>query len=310
MKSFFRIFALIAIMLAGSMTKMIGKTLVYDFVTNHPSTTIRIDQGFKEVRNGKVYWGGTWAGLFGNKIAFDPASAYASLLGQGGLCDFHDHQKMYVMNLSAGDKVTFYYTGTNASLQFHISSTATMQTLKANFDPIASDSTYTVTGAGDLCVLNKFSLKTAETIINKIIIETAADSENIDLSTDLCTYCSNNPLDFSNVTTAKAYIATEYQDGKFIFKQVKYVPSHTGFLISRASGTSNTITVPIGRSSNYKDNTITGNLFIGCLKFTSIPINSEYNYYIFGKAYGYMAIYLMWWDFHCISKKAYIAVKK
>ena len=88
-------FALMALLLTGSVTMEAGKVLTYDFMTNHPSTTIRIDQGYMKVKGSFAYWTGEWAGLFGNKIAFDATSAYASLRAEGGLCDYHDHQKMY-----------------------------------------------------------------------------------------------------------------------------------------------------------------------------------------------------------------------
>lgn len=302
-------FALMAVLLMGGMDGS-AKTLVYDFTTNHPTTTIRIDQGYKEIRGSFAYWTGTWAGLFGNKIAFDASSAYPCLSSNGGLVDYHDHQKMYILNLSTGDRVRIYYTGNNPAMQFHISSTATFSELTANFDPIESGHSYYVSGAGNMCLLNKWKKNEAETIVTKIEIDTFNDNETVDISNGLCTYCSKNPLDFSSLTSIKAYIVTGYDNGKFIFKQVKYVPSNTGFLIVRDGGSANSATIPIGRSTNYKENVITGNMFIGCLKQTSIAVNDEYKYYEFGKAYGYIACYLMWWDFTCAANKAYIAVKK
>ena len=261
MKQFFKISALMVVLLMAIVTATDAKTLTYDFMTNHPSTTIRIDQGYKENYNGKVYWSGEWSGLFGRKIAFDPTSAYPSLRGEG---------EMYVMNLSPGDYVTFYYTGDNAALQFHVSSTCTMQSLVNNFDPIASGTAYRVTGAGDLCVLNKWKLNEAETIITKIVITTASNTETVDVSHGLSTYCSKNPLDFSNNTNLKAYVATKYSDGKFIFKQVDYVPSQTGFLIVYQGGSATEVTVDIGRSSDYRENYISTNLFRGELTAKTI----------------------------------------
>ena len=309
MKQFYKLFALTAMLLAGIVTDGSAATLVYDFRTNHPSGTMRIDNGHAEVRGTKTYWVGEWAGLFGNKIAFD-VPAYVSLVGSGGLCDYHDHQKMYVMNLSPGDKVTFFYSGVNAALQYHVSSTASVSGLLANFDPVESGTQYTVTRAGDLCVINKWKNEETITVIYSIVIETATDTETVDVSHGLSTYCSKNPLDFSNNTNLKAYIATNYSDGKFIFKQVDYVPSQTGFLIEYQGGSATEATVNIGRSENYKDNAISGNLFTGCLTASNIPQLANKANYIFAVADGNVGIYKMSGTFTCAAGKAYMTVNK
>lgn len=308
MKRFLQVFALMAVFLMGSVTMEAGKVLTYDFMTNHPSTTIRIDQGYKEVRGNFVYWTGAWAGLFGNKIAFDATSAYPSLRAQGGLCDYHDHQKMYIMNLNSGDKVTFYYTGTNAAMQFHISSTCSMAALTANFDPITSGVAYTVNSSGNLCVLNKWKKDEAETIITRIVIESAKEYEQVDLSNGMCTFCSTVPLDFTETTNLKAFVATGYDNGKFIFKEVKYVPSDTGFLIVSQGGSSTTANVPVGRSSNYRENAISNNLFIGSLGAVNVIPTSGKKYYIFAVADGEVGIYKMNNTFRCQANKAYLVV--
>ena len=309
MKQFYKLFALTAMLLAGIVTDGSAATLVYDFRTNHPSGTMRIDNGHAEVRGTKTYWVGEWAGLFGNKIAFD-VPAYVSLVGSGGLCDYHDHQKMYVMNLSPGDKVTFFYSGVNAALQYHVWSTATVSGLTRNFDPVESGTAYTVTGAGDLCVINKWINEEAITVINRIVIDTATDTETVDVSHGLSTYCSKNPLDFSNNTNLKAYIATNYSDGKFIFKQVNYVPSQTGFLIEYQGGSATEATVNIGRSEDYRDNAISGNLFTGCLTSANIPSFENKDHYIFAVADGVVGIYKMRSNFTCAAKKAFMTVNK
>jgi hypothetical protein len=308
MKRFLQVFALMAVFLMGSVTMEAGKVLTYDFMTNHPSTTIRIDQGYKEVRGNFVYWTGAWAGLFGNKIAFDATSAYPSLRAQGGLCDYHDHQKMYIMNLNSGDKVTFYYTGTTAAMQFHISSTCSMAALTANFDPITSGVAYTVNSSGNLCVLNKWKKDEAETIITRIVIESAKEYEQVDLSNGMCTFCSTVPLDFSESTNLKAFVATGYDNGKFIFKEVKYVPSDTGFLIVSQGGSSTTANVPVGRSSNYRENAISNNLFNGSLGAVNVIPTSGKKYYIFAVADGEVGIYKMNNTFRCQANKAYLVV--
>ena len=308
MKHVFRLFALMAVFLMGSVTTEASKTLTYDFMTNHPTSTIRIDQGYKEIRGSFAYWTGAWAGLFGNKIAFDATSAYPSLRGNGGLCDYHDHQKMYIMNLSAGDKVTFFFIGNNAAMQYHVSSTATMQGLTNNFDPISSGVAYTVTGAGNLCVLNKWKNNEAETVITKIVIESVNETETVDISNGMSTFCSKVPLDFSATPNLKAYVATGYDNGKFIFKEVKYVPSDTGFLIVAQSSTATSATVPVGRSTDYKENAISGNLFTGKLETTKINTPSGAQCYMFGVGDGAVGIYPVYGTFYCRAQKAYLTV--
>jgi hypothetical protein len=309
MKRFLQMCALMALLLMGSVTMEAGKVLTYDFMTNHPSTTIRIDQGYKEIRGNFAYWTGAWAGLFGNKIAFDATNAYPSLLAQGGLCDFHDRQKTYVMNLSPGDKVTFNYTGENAALQYHVSSTASMSGLTANYAPIASGTPYTVTGAGNLCVLNRWEQDEAETIITSIVIESVKEYEEVSISYGMRTFCCTVPLDFSQTQNLKAFIATGFDNGKFIFKQVKYVPSATGFLIVSQGGTATSANIPVGRSSNYRDNAITGNLFEGSLgSFVRIVVPTGKAAYMFGVSKGEVGIYRTANAFSCAPNKAYLLI--
>lgn len=304
-------FALTALLLTGAVQMEASVTLTYDFMANHPSSTIRMDNGYKEIRGSFAYWTGQWAGLFGNKIAFDATSAYPSLLETGGLCDFHDHQKMYVLNLTPGDRVTFYYSGTGAALQFYISSTARIAELTANFDPIASGTAYTVTGAGNLCVLNKWKRGEAETVINRIVIESIKEYEPVNVTNGMCTFCSTVPLDFSATPTLKAFIATGFEDGKFIFKQVKYVPSDTGFLIVSQGGTSSTAIAPVGRSSNYRENAVTGNLFKGALGAVArILVPDGQSAYMFGVSNGKVGIYRTADIFTCAPNKAYLIVNE
>ena len=285
-------------------------TLIYSFTVNHPSSNLRIDQGYKEVVDGYAYWTGAWAGLFGRKIAF-ATDSYPVLHANGGLVDYHSNRKTYVMNVSVGDQICVGYRGNNAKVSYHTSGGAALSGISL-YDKLESDQYYTVTTAGNLCLLTGYTQGSAETFIDYIIIETSTDNVSVDLSNGLCTYCCKNPLDFSGLTSVKAFVATGYNEGKFTFKQVNYVPSNTGFLIVRDGGSVNTASIPFGRNLVYKDNVITGNLFIGCLKETDIPVNDddEYKYYCLGKAYGYIGCYLMWWNFTCAANKAYIAVKK
>lgn len=308
MKKLFQLFALMTSLLMGTVKMEAGAVLTFDFMTDHPRTTIRIDQGYKDVRGNRVYWKGEWAGLFGNKIAFDALSAYPTLSGEGGLVDYHDHQKMYIENLSAGDKVTFYYTGTNALLQYHVSSSCTMQTLYNNFDSIASGVAYRVISPGELCVLNKWKRNEAETIITKIVIETASNEETVRLTEGMCTYCSNNPLNFSAATGVRAYVATGYENGNFTFRQVEYVPSQTGFLVVADRKTDKSATIAIGRSSDYRKNAVDNNLFIGALSVLRVSLEEGKKYFIFAVADGKVGIFRMNRNFKCDASKAYLVV--
>lgn len=312
MKHFLRLFALMAVFLMSNMGSADAATkLKYDFVTKHPSSNLRIDQGYKEVRGSYAYWTGAWAGLFGNKIAF-ATDSYPVLRSSGGLVDYHSSRKTYLMNLSVGDQVVIYYKGTDPSVQFHTSGSARLTGVTTQYQKLESGTYYTVSTAGNLAMLNRWVQGSNETIIDSIIIVSVKDYETVDVSNGLSTFCSTVPLDFSSLTSTKAFITSGYSDGKFTFKQVNYVPSNTGFLVVRDGGSANSVNIPVGRSSNYKDNVITGNMFIGCLEEESIPVNDddEYKYYCFGKAYGYIGCYLMWWNFTCAANKAYIAVKK
>ena len=308
MKRFLQVFALMALLLTGNVNVEAGKVLTYDFMANHPSSDIRIDQGFKEVRGSYAYWTGQWAGLFGNKIAFDANSAYYTLKRSGGLIDYHANQKFYLMNLSVGDKVTLFYTGLSPKLSFHLSSTARLNGIVNNYDELQSGVTYTVTTAGNLAVLNAWRANEIETLVTKIVIESVKEYEQVDLSNGMCTFCSTVPLDFTETTNLKAFVATGYDNGKFIFKEVKYVPSDTGFLIVSQGGSSTTANVPVGRSSNYRENAVSNNLFSGSLGAVNVIPTSGKKYYIFAVADGEVGIYKMNNTFRCQAKKAYLVV--
>ena len=304
MKQLFRLFALTTLLVMGSVATD-AATLVYDFVTKHPTSTIRIDQGYKRLSGDYMYWSGSWAGLFGRKIAFG-TGAYPSLIASGGLTDYHPHSKFYVMNLSVGDKVTFNFSGTNPSLQYHTSGSAVLSG-QSHLAELTSGQAYTVSKAGNLCFLPEYTSGSRTTIISSIVVETASDTESVDVSNGMCTYCSKNPLDFSHSTQLKAYVATGYSGGKFTFKQVKYVPSNTGFLVVASSGVA-TGSIDIGRSEDYKDNAITSNLFTGCLVQTAIPTTqiALYQYFVFGVADGQVGIYRVSPGFQCAAGKAYL----
>ena len=306
MKHVFRLFALMAVFLMGSVTTEASKTLTYDFMTNHPTSQVRIDQGHKEVIGNIAYWTGSWAGLFGRKIGF-ATDSYPVLHQNGGLVDYHSSRKTYVMNLSVGDKVTFVYTGTNPSVQFHTSGTARISGLEL-YDTFATGVPYTVTTAGNLCVLTHWSADGDVTVINRIVIESVKETETVDISNGMSTFCSTVPLDFSATPNLKAYVATGFENGKFIFKEVKYVPSDTGFLIVAQGGISTSATVPVGRSTDYKENAIDGNLFTGKLETTKINTPLGAQCYMFGVGDGAVGIYPVYGTFYCRAQKAYLTV--
>jgi hypothetical protein len=162
-----------------------------------------------------------------------------------------------------------------------------------------------------MCILNKWKKDEIETVIIKIEIDTFNDTESVDISNGLCTYCSRNPLDFSHTPTLKAFIATGFDNGKFTFKQVKYVPSDTGFLIVSQGGTTSTANVPVGRSSDYRENAITGNLFEGSLGGSvRIVVPAGRAAYMFGVANGKVGIYRTANAFTCAANKAFLMINQ
>lgn len=308
MKHVFRLFALMAVFLMGSVTTEASKTLTYDFATIHPSSQLRIDQGFKTIEGNYAYWTGQYAGLFGRKIAF-ATDAYPVLHENGGLVDYHNSRKMYLMNMNAGDKVTFYYTGLNPSISYHTVGTAKLQGMEL-WDVLDSGVTYSITTSGNLCVANHWNIDGDFTLIRKIVIESVKETETIDVSNGMATFCSTVPLDFSGTPALKAFVATGYENGKFIFKQVNYVPSDTGFLVVLQGGSASSVTVPVGRSPKYGENYISGNLFTGKLTRTQIQTPSGKKCYMFGIGDGAVGIYPTAASFYCEAKKAYLTVSQ
>lgn len=308
MKKLFQLFALMTLLLTGSVKMEAGAVLTFDFMTYHPYTQIRIDQGYKEVRGKYAFWTGEWAGLFGNKIAF-ATDSYPVLHQNGGLIDYHSGRKMFILNLAVGDKVKVIYTGTNAKVSFHTAGSARLSGM-ALYDKLTSGVFYTIATAGDLCLLTHWAQGSAETLIQKIVIETASNGETVNLIDGLCTYCSTNPLDFSSTQKLKAYVATGFENGNFIFKQVKYVPSQTGFLVVSSDRRISAVSLPIGRSANYKENTIGINLFEGTLNAVQIVPVTGKRYYIFAVAEGKVGIFKMDGSFRCQNRKAYLIVNK
>ena len=308
MKHVFRIFALLALILLGNMKASAGGAVIkLDFMAKHPATSIRIDEGYA-VRSGNYnVWTGQWASLFGGKIAF-ATDSYPVLRSDGGLVDYHDGRKMYVLGLSIGDKVTFNYSGENARVEYHTVGTARLSGLTANYQEIISGTTYVVTQAGDLSVQTKFTQDERVTVINDITIETVSAVEKISIPDGMRTYCSSNPLSFSGKRSIKAYVATDFKDGHFVFEQVSYVPANTGFLMVRRGNTTS-FEVNIGISSDPKENYIATNLFTGVMSTTAIP-EDDADHYVVGKTANGVGIFKVSSGYSCKSQSAYLTVPK
>ena len=297
-----------AMFLMGSVCSTEAATkLKYDFVTRHPTSNIRIDDGCKEVRDGCAYFVGFWSGLFGNKIAFANDS-YPVLSKDGGLVDYHPSRKTFVMNLSVGDQVAIYYRGTDPGVQFHTSGSARLTNVTTQYQLLESGTFYTVNTAGNLSMLTRYVSGSATTIIDSIVIMSVKDYETLDVSNGMCTFCSTVPLDFSHNSTLKAYVAKGYDNGKFIFRQVDYVPSNTGFLVVSQGGAASSATVAVGRSSNHRENMPGSNLFVGKLTRTQIQVESGKKCFMFGVADGNVGIYDAGSSFYCAANKAYLEV--
>ena len=306
MRKFLQLFALMALFLTGSVTVRAGAVLTYDFMTRHPGTSIRIDEGYAQQIGNYNFWTGYWGYLFGGKIAF-ATDSYPVLRSVGGLVDYHDGRKMYVLGLSVGDKVTFNYSGTNASIEYLTSGSGRLTGMSGNYAQIVSGQAYTVLVAGDLCVQTRWAQDTQTTIIQSIVIETSKDDERISMPYGMRTYCSNNPLNFSGKRSIKAYLATGFRDGKFVFEQVTYVPARTGFLLVRRGNTTS-FDVHIGRSSDYRDNIIGTNLFTGFVTANNIPNDINANYYVVGHTSSGESIFKVEPGFQCSAKTAYLTV--
>ncbi len=307
MKHVFRIFALMAVCLMGSV-KSSAVQLVYDFTMARPSNEIRMDRGFTEVEGSFAFWKAPWSGFFGKEIAFDANSAYASLISSGGLCDYHKNQKFFILNLDAGDYVRIIYDGTRPLLQYHVWSSASIEGLVNNYDSIASNVAYRVTSPGHFCMVSRFNAGSAYTVVRKIIIDKVKEYETVDMSNGMATLYTTVPLDFSNSTEVSAYVASGYADGKFNFTKVKYVPSLTGCLIVSESGFKGSAQIPVGRSSNYLLNAIGANYFRGSVSNSIISVSEDALYYIFAKSGNKVGLFQMMNGFSNKAKKAYLMV--
>ena len=300
---------LLAVCLMGCLTEAkAGAVIKLDFMVKHPSASIRIDEGYALRIGDYNFWTGQWAALFAGKVAFAPDS-YPVLRNTGGLVDYHDGRKMYVLGLAVGDKVTFNYSGTNAKIEYHTVGTARLSGFSANYEVIKSGVTYEVSHAGDLSVQTKFTQDERTTVIESITIETAASVEKISIPNGMMTYCSSNPLSFSGKRAIKAYVATDFRDGHFVFENVTYVPANTGFLLVR-KGNTTSFDVNIGISSDMKENVVPVNLFKGVLTATAIPSDDSADHYVLGKTANGVSLFKVPVGYSVKAKSAYLTVPK
>ncbi len=297
---------LTAVFLMGNVTIEARKVLTYDFVTKHPSGETSF-QGRKYYEDGFALWGGTWSGFFGKRIAFDMNfSSEVYLLGTGGLTIRQDGQLIYIRNLESADRITITLQGNNAMLRVHSNTSCSISGMSVGAS-VASGTTYTVQGAGDLCLTNSYDESGTETIINRITIETR-DDVGFNVEHGMATVSCTQPLDFSNVD-AKAYIATGFEDGRFNFTRIYYVPENTGVLVVTENGAKN-ISVPVGRGPSVTDNLVPNEeLFVATVKNTSVSIQSGYSYYMVGRAGGNTGIFKASRSFTSKAGHAYLKVR-
>ena len=307
MKKFLQIFALLGMFLMGT-TNSKATVLTYDFMAMHPTADTSIEG--RVAPNGIfAYWNGYWSGLFGKRIAFDATFPHTSLLGTGGLCDKHDHQKMYIKDLVYGDKVTVWFTGNNAELKYHATSTCIALGLSAG-SYLVSGLQYTISSPGYMCLVNSYVAGEKETIITRIEIETSATTVNVNVQHGLATFCSNYPLDFSNAN-AKAYIATGFANGKVTFSEITYVPENVGIVVIPKDNSSS-VSVPIGRGPELHNNKVPHeNLLMGALESKTNYFDYNYNYYWIGKSNGkFKAFKISGSSFYVTKGTAYLKVPK
>ena len=101
--------------------------------------------------------------------------------------------------------------------------------------------------------------------------------------------------------------AWKFDGGKFSFRQVRYVPSYTGFLVV-AEGGANAVSMPVGRSTFSLDNTVPENLFKGMITAGPIPSYHGCDLYIIGHDDQGTGIFQVQPGFTCKQKKAYLVV--
>ena len=106
-------------------------------------------------------------------------------------------------------------------------------------------------------------------------------------STDIATYCSPLNLDFTDVHSVSAYIASEYNsvEGTITMTKVNEVPAGTGFILKGSAATYN---IPVKSVVN----TSFDNLLVGTVVGTTVPSTSNgYDNYILGNGEKGIAFY-------------------
>ncbi len=276
MKKILSMFALMAVFLMGSVSTVAKTTLTYDFKTIHPSGDTSLE-GRKYFEGNYAFWGGTWSGFFGKKIAFDMSySNDIYLQGTGGLAIRQSGQKIYLMDVENGDEVKIWFSGTNANLIYGTNSTASLNS-PSKGESLVSESNYYVLSSGKICI----QTTNTTTVIDKIVVTSVKNNVSVQIPYGMATLGSNVPLDFSNVD-AKAYIATAFADGKFTFKRITYVPANVGVLVVPNSGQS-VLSVPVGRGVTLVDNMVPSDQLFCTSIYTNIVYNNPpYYYYVFG----------------------------
>lgn len=300
MKKFFRLFALMAMLLTGlQQATAAGVVITYDFEANHPNYDVQMSDGYGVQRGNYKFFTGTYGIAFGNKIAFH-VNADPILRSYGGFTFAQNMNKMFVRGLSVGDKVTILYD--QGELYFCTDGTARLSAITTNGGLIQSSTAYEVSVAGDLCM----QVYSKAVHMMRITIETVKKDERITMPYGIRTYCSANPLSFSGKRSIKAYIAKEYKNGRFVFEQVTYVPAFTGFLLMRR-GTTTSFDVNIGRSSTYMDNYVPTNLFTGDVNPMTIPDDGK-QHYVVGHTENVENIFKVNAGFPCNAKTAYLTI--
>ncbi|MBP3711655.1 MAG: leucine-rich repeat protein [Bacteroidaceae bacterium] len=105
--------------------------------------------------------------------------------------------------------------------------------------------------------------------------------ESIDISIGsfgMTTFCSTQPLNFTDVDGVKAYVASEFdaEDGTLTMTQVYEVPERTGIVICGAEGT---YSVPVEMNYEYYEN-----LLVGCTVDTYIqPEENIYTNFVLSR---------------------------
>lgn len=295
-------FLFLSVWLMGTVMKADAAAVIrYDFMTQHPTTDVTIADSGPVVRDGFKFWGGEWAGLFAGKIAFD-VNSQPMLKGTGGLFAPAGQQKVYILNVGYADLIKVKYSGTNAKVTYSgVYPGELMTTVGA---VLTSESVYTVSHPGNI----QLTLD-QNTLIEYIEVTVPAGSESITIPDAVRTYCSTNPLNFSGKRAIKAYVATDFRNGQFVFSNVTYVPANTGILLVR-NGNTTSFQVNIGKSNNPKENVIPVNLFTGVIEPAFVSYDNGATHYVVGKTDTDVGLFKVSTGYKCKANSAYLTVPK